>query len=157
MDWNEGSRSYWISPVRAQGDRSVEEILHELLAARGIFALGARAPARLRIVPGDHICFYSAGIGVVGDARVTSKPQMKGGNLGAGLQGFPWVFEVEGVRLYLDTPIALDARMRSQLDALRGRENRSWSWLVHTTTELSEHDFELVTHKSGIGRQLGPN
>ncbi len=59
---------------------------------------------------------------------------------------YPWVFEVEDVKLYLDEPIAVDAEMRSHLDAFKGRDpNKAWAWFVQATRRLADEDFHALT------------
>jgi hypothetical protein len=40
--------------------------------------------------------------------------------------------------------------MRQQLDAFRGRNSgKGWAWFVQGTSKLTEHDYELLTGRSG--------
>jgi hypothetical protein len=92
------------------------------------------------------MCFYAAGKGIVAHAVVSSAPQKQAHPMVKYADKFPWVFEVENVELYLNSPIAVDAEMRSHLDAFEGRNlNKAWAWFVQATRRLTEQDFKVLT------------
>ena len=66
---------YWLTPVKADEKASAEAIIQELIDIEGIYAFGERTPGRKRLKPGDMICFYAAGNGVVAHAEVASYPE----------------------------------------------------------------------------------
>ena len=95
--------------------------------------------------PGDTICFYATGNGVVAHARLASLPERKLDRRIRQPERYPWLFRLDNVELYLNKPIVIDAAMRSGLDAFRGRDaNKSWAWFVQATRKISPHDFKLL-------------
>jgi hypothetical protein len=96
------------------------------------------------------MCFYAAGNGVVAHARVSSSPHKEIHPSVRHSDKYPWVFRVEDVQLYLDKPIAVDAEMRSKLEAFKNRDlNKAWAWFVQATRILEQQDFEtLIGQKS---------
>ncbi|MBO3840488.1 MAG: hypothetical protein QXS66_07140 [Thermoproteota archaeon] len=70
-------RQYWITPVRGDDVQTAEECIKTLVADSEIYAFGERTPGRKYIKPGDYICFYAFGKGVVAHAEVASHPENK--------------------------------------------------------------------------------
>ena len=98
---------------------------------------------------GDHIAFYATTKGVVAHATLSSAPQRKPRPDGSTFEEYPWICSLKDVRLYLDTPVAIDAKMRLQLDAFQGRNpEKGWAWFVQATRKVNPHDFELLTRKT---------
>jgi hypothetical protein len=82
----------------------------------------------------------------VADATLSSAPQNKQGPEGS---AFPWVCSLKETVLYLDTPVAIDAKLRQQLDAFKGRNpEQSWAWFVQATHKVSLRDYALLTGKT---------
>ena len=79
---------------------------------------GERTPYRDLLKPGDKICFYASGKGVVAHAEIATKPEKIERPEIEELRGYPWIFELKNVRLYLD------ADLRSKLDAVKERSKR---------------------------------
>jgi hypothetical protein len=142
--------AYWLTPVKGDKDRSAEEVLQTLLGQEGIYAFGERTPRRKELKAGDRMCFYGTVKGVGAHARVSSAPQKEIHPSVRHSDKYPWVFNVEVVKLYLDKPIAVDAEMRSKLGAFKNRDlNKAWAWFVQATRILEQQDFEtLIGQKS---------
>lgn len=135
--------SYWLAPVRSSQTETAEERISRLVGQECFFAFSEHTPGVRHIKPGDGICFYATLKGVVADARVASAPERQ---TIPGLEEYPWVIRLEEARLYCDRPRMLDAELRAQLDAFRGRDlKRSWAWFVQTVRQISERDFALLT------------
>jgi len=84
-----------------------------------IYAFGERTPGRRHIKPGNYICFYSAGKGVVAHAQIASQPEHKKHPRVRHSERYPWVFSVKNVHVYLENPVVIDAALRSKLDAFK--------------------------------------
>jgi hypothetical protein len=138
--------SYWLSPVIANDEQTAEEVIQSLVGVRGIYAFGERTPGRKHLKTGDMICFYAAGNGVVGHAKVASYPEKKSDPAIQDPERYPWLFSLEDNRTYIDSPIIIDAALRAKLDAFKNRDsNKAWSWFVFTTRKISENDFKMLT------------
>ena len=60
------------------------------------------------------------------------------------LDKFPWSFRVTNARIFFDKPVAIDAELRSRMQAFIGREpTQPWAWLVQGTKIVTEHDFAV--------------
>jgi hypothetical protein len=142
--------AYWLTPVKGDKDQSAEEVLQTLLGQEGIYAFGERTPRRKELKAGDRMCFYAVGKGVVAHAKVGSAPQKQRHPKVRHSDKYPWVFKVDDVELYLDEPIAVDAEMRSRLDAFKNRDlNKAWAWFVQAIRILEQQDFQtLIGQKS---------
>lgn len=141
--------AYWLTPVRSYEGQSAKECVQSLVGEAHVYAFGEHTPGRVKIKPGDWICFYACGEGVVAHAKVASAPE-KGSHPKLRFPDkHPWVFKLEQPRLYLDTPVVLDAKMRAKLDAFNGRDpEKGWAWFVQFTKTISQHDFKLLTRSA---------
>lgn len=138
--------SYWLTPIRGDEIQTAEECIKTLVGEKKIYAFGERTPGRRHLNPGDMICFYASGNGVVAHAKVASKPNKKKHNFTRHPEKYPWLFHLKNERLYLDSPVIIDTSMRSQLNAFEDIDpNRAWGWFVTSTRKLSENDFKLLT------------
>lgn len=141
-----GEGAYWLTPIKSDEEKTAEDALQTLVSNEQIYAFGERTPGRRHLKLGDWICFYATTKGIVAHARVLSKPERKPHPEVS--EEYPWVFDLESTQLYLNEPIVIDATVRNQLDAFRGRDpNRSWAWFVQTTRKITEHDFGILTRR----------
>lgn len=137
---------YWLAPVKDDEFESAEECVKNLVGREKVFAFGERTPGRKHIKPGDWLCFYATGKGVVAHAKVVSVPERKQHNAVRHPETFPWLARLDQSLLYLGQPVVIDASKRSQLDRFKGRDpEKPWAWFVQATSKLSLHDFELLT------------
>ena len=144
----EAGIAYWITPVKSNEEQTAEEVVNTLVGQEGIYAFGERTPGRKHLKPGDWICFYATGNGVVGHAKVTSTPKKKPHKRVRDPQRYPWVFHLDKVKLYIETPTIIDASVRSRLDAFNNRDpNKSWAWFVQATRKITEQDFNILVQE----------
>ena len=136
-----------MTPVKDEPGATVRETLESLLG-QGVYVFGDRTPGRAKIQAGDRICFYSSGVGVVADAEITSAAELRGVHFAKDAAKFPWAFSVGDVRYFFDSPVVIDAALRSRLDAFvkHGHDpNGFWSFLVQGTRYVTAHDFAVLT------------
>lgn len=139
--------NYWLTPVKSNEFRTAEETINLLVHQENIYAFGERTPGRKHLKPGDWICFYATGKGVIAHAQVLSRPEKKIHPKVIQSEKYPWTFRVGHEKLYLDNPIVIDADTRSMLEPFKGRDpNKPWSWFVQATRKISAHDYKLLTH-----------
>jgi hypothetical protein len=143
-------RQYWLTPVRSDEEQTADEVIESLVKEEHIYAFGDRTPGRRHIKPGDLICFYSSGKGVVAHAQVNSTPEYKVHSKVHHPDKYPWIFRVKDAHLYLENPVIIDASLRSQLDAFEGRAEKAWAWFVQATRKISEHDFKVLTRLTNL-------
>jgi hypothetical protein len=65
-----------LTPVSNDPEASAKETISMFLKA-GWYVFGDRTPGRKALKPGDRICFYESGVGIVADAEVASIPEQK--------------------------------------------------------------------------------
>jgi hypothetical protein len=141
--------NYWLSPVIANDEQTAEEVIQNLVGVQRVYAFGERTPGRKHLKPGDMICFYAEGNGVVGHATVSSYPEKKSSNAIRDPERYPWLFSLVKNRTYIDNPVIINAALRLKLDAFKNRDpNKPWSWFVFTTRKLSENDFRILTRQN---------
>ena len=89
------------------------------------------------------ICLYAKGNGVIAHAKVSSELENKPDQQYAILR---YQIGLEDAKVYLGNPLAIDAILRSKLQAFEGKDpNRSWAWFVRATRKISPHDFDMLT------------
>lgn len=146
----EGQIEYWLAPVKDDEERTAEEAINFLVGKEKIWALGERTPGKKYLKPGDYICFYAAGKGVMAHAEVDTAPERKPHPAVYDSDNYPWTFRLKNIQLYLNDPIVVDASLRSQLDAFKDWDPaKNWAWFVQVTRRINRHDFEVLT---GQGR-----
>ena len=136
---------YYLVPVGEEEEKSPTEVVEQVLGAN-IFAFGERTPHRRHIKRGDWLCFHASTIGVVAHARVRVGPERKRHPAVNHPDDYPWVVELEAVKMYTDRRVAIDRAMRAQLDAFKGKDpERAWGWFVVTVNRINKHDYDLLT------------
>lgn len=142
----EGDVCYWLTPVRSDETQTAEEVIGRLVGEEKIYAFGDKTPGRKYIKPGDLICFYATGNGVVAHAEVKTKPEEKPHPKVRNPSKYPWTFRLKGPVLYLDSPTVIDAALRSRLEEFSKRDlSKPWAWFVQATRKISEKDFRILT------------
>ena len=145
--------SHWLTPVKADEVQTAEEVIKTLVGEEEVYAFADRTPGRKHIAPGDWICFYATGNGVVGHARVVSKPEKKSHSKVRKPEKYRWTFKLEDPVLYLESPVVIDATTRIKLDAFANRNpNRPWAWFVQATRKITNHDFRILTWNQAEAR-----
>lgn len=140
--------AYWLTPVSSTQDEKAEEHLRWLVGEDKVYAYGERTPGRKKLKIGDWLCFYASGShkGVIGHARVASKPVKKPNAKLSDPKKHPWTFKLDIVELYPDEPVAIDEVLLQKLDYFKGRDvSANWGWFVVTTRRITERDFGLLT------------
>lgn len=141
-----GEPAYWLTPVRSDEEATAEETVQKLVGEKGIYAFGQRTQGRKWLKPGDWMCFYVCGKGVVAHAEVLSVAEKKKHPAVRHPDRYPWTFRLGNTKLYLDSPIVLTPALRTQLDGFKDRSTaRYWSWFVQTTRKVTREDFMKLT------------
>jgi len=141
-----GEVAYWMTPVKSDEKATAEDTIGQLVGKERIYAFGERTPGRKRIKPGDWICFYATGNGVVAHARVSSSPVNKRHPRLRHPDRYPWVFTLDNTALYLEDPVVIDADLRARMPLFEGRDlSKGWAWFVQSTRRIDEGDFALLT------------
>ena len=147
----DGTTQHFLVPVGQDGSESPTDVIKRVVGAN-VFAFGEHTPNKKNLKAGDWLCFYASGIGVAAHARVKSVPQKKKHPAIHHPEEYPWVVDLEAVKLYTDNPIVIDGDLRQQLDAFKGKKpEASWGWFVVTVVRLNNHDFNILTGAIGSG------
>jgi hypothetical protein len=132
--------------VKSDESETAEECINRLVGKGHYYAFGERTPGRKSMKSGDRIAFYATTKGVVAHATLSSPPERRPFPDGLSHKDYPWVCSLTDSRLYLEKPVAIDAKLRLQLDSFQGRNpEKGWAWFVQATRKVSLHDFELLT------------
>jgi hypothetical protein len=141
--------NYWLTPVASDEIDNADNTIQYLVGKEKIYAFGERTPGRKVIKPGDWICFYSTGKGVVAHAKIASFPENKIDNRMRHPEQYPWIIKLDDTKMYLDTPIVVDYNLRSRLDKFKDKDlNGKWGWFVQATNIITRKDFALLTGQS---------
>jgi len=125
---------------------SIAETIKQLISTYGVYGYGKNTPGRKEIKPHDRICIYEVGKGIVSHGTVATYPKNQI-HPALDYEKFPWVFEIEDSRLYLDDPVELTPELRKQLDAFKDKNIENWSWFVQSTRKLTKKDFKLLINQ----------
>lgn len=140
--------AFWLSPVKDHESESAQECIEKLVGQFRLYAFSERTPGRKQIRPGDWICFYANGVGVVAHARVATLPEHRISPHVLEPEKYSYTFDVDSTHLYTDNPVILDATLRSQLSAFKDRDpDKPWAWFVQGTHKVTEEDFSLLTRE----------
>jgi hypothetical protein len=110
--------SFWLAAVTGDNVITAERFLEVVVRKRGIFGVRDDAGPSGAARPGDRICFFLAGRGVVGHGNVAEI-----GPTGAGLRDghqYSQLLRLEHTRLYLDAPVAPEIETTLRLSVARG-------------------------------------
>ncbi len=143
---------YYLTSAQQGHSESAEEMVCRLLR-ENIWAFRENTPLRDRVNPGDWICFYAAGNGVIGHGRVRIPPgeDPETGEKARNMDLSSYPLALDSVQLYPDEPTVIDVDMRKRLDAFEGRDpSTAWGWFVHTLRRISRHDFSLLTGEKNL-------
>jgi hypothetical protein len=124
--------NYWLTPVKNKDGETAVETIKTLVEKEQIYAFGDKTPGRKTMKPGDMICFYESGNGVVAHAEIVSFPENNPHKSVNDPESYPWTFKLKDPILYIENPVIIDKNLRSQLDAFKGKDmDKSWAWLFN--------------------------
>lgn len=112
----------------------------------GWFAFSDAAHLSRYVQPGNQICFYEVGVGVVAEAKIASLAE-RGRVSGVKYPDkYTWIFKLIQSRFFFDKPVILDSKLRASLDSfLDKRSDDNWGWFVRSAHSITRHDFLLLT------------
>jgi hypothetical protein len=117
--------------------------------------LSNKGSTKSAVKPGDWLCFYASGKGVVAHARVMSGPERKT-HPQVDSRRYPWLVSLEESSLYIRHPRVINTALRSQLDAFQHRApDGRWSWFVQRARRVSRHDFMMLTRQEHTASCVG--
>ena len=134
-------KAYLLAPVSDLGEVPAQQVITTLLKS-GWYVLSERGSARLG--PGDEICLYQKGVGIVSRAILASERQTN--RLSYPFEQFRWAFRIRDYKMFLDKPIVISHDLRAILEAFSGKSLTRWAWFVQSAHSVSEHDFNLLTN-----------
>jgi hypothetical protein len=115
---------YWLTPVASDKDGAAEDVIKTLVGTEQIYAFGDKTPGRKHLKPGDWICFYASGKGIIAHARVSSAPHRTPHHKVRHADRYPWTFRLDQAQLYLTKPVVVGADARANLDAFAERDQQ---------------------------------
>lgn len=137
--------TYCLTPVMSTKQESNKECIRRLVVENRMYAFSKTTPQK-NLKPGDYICFYASGTGVIAHAKVKTSPKLQPSQIVRDSAKYPYTFELEDISHYPDNPVILDVELRKQLDAFKGKDAQAnWGWFVTPTRWVTEHDFKLLT------------
>lgn len=141
--------AFWITPVKDHENETAQECVERLVGRFKLYAFGKKTPGRKQVKPGDWICFYANGVGIVAHARVATLPENKPSPHVLEPERYSYTFDVDNAHLYPENPVVLDATLRSQLSGFNGRDpDKPWAWYVQGTHKVTEDDFDILTRNA---------
>ncbi len=147
--------AFWVAVVGGDVAATPEQILERVIGKRRLFGL-RRTGARPTVGrPGERVCFYLAGAGVVGHARIESVVEN-----GAGLREadrFSHVLHLGEPELHLRTPVRPGDELQRRLDSdaaatplvrVSEEEFGRLTWLRRPKAQADTRDAALIAADS---------
>ena len=136
--------SYWIATIGQDHATRPEDFLELVVLRRQVLGIVDSAAGRSMASSGDWVCFYVAGKGVVGHARVSSLRAGAGGLRDA--HRFRQLLQVDEVKLNLGAPVPLDSETQLRLRTAGLVTSRQAPTLVR----ISRESFRTLTAPSAL-------
>ena len=130
---------YWITPVGPDHATRPEEFLELVVGRRQIYGIIGSAASPHFVRPGDALCFFISGRGIVGHARVGAL--VENANVIRDAHRFRQLVHVEDVTLHTSQPHALDAESQRLMQNAGNLAARGGQTLV----PISRASFRALT------------
>ncbi len=101
---------YWLANLASDESASPEQMVDYVIRGRQVLGITDSGPLPMPVRPGDSVCFYIAGTGIVGHAQFDN-PIADGAAVIRGAGRFTAVFQLKNVTIY-------DAPHRVMLESL---------------------------------------
>ena len=130
---------YWITPVGADHATRPEEFLELVVGRRQIYGITGSPASPHLVRPGDGLCFFINGRGIVGHARVGATVETA--NVIRDAHRFRQLVHVEDVTLHTSQPYALDADAQRLMQSAGNLAPRGG----HALVPISRESFRTLT------------
>jgi hypothetical protein len=130
--------SFWLATIHADQGATAEEFVELVIGKRQIFGVaenGTQAAAQ----PGDQLCLYIPGKGVVGHCQVRSVAE--GGTGLRDAHRFTKLLHLEDAVLHVGEPLLLEEAIQLRMRATRADRDRN----AHNLTRISPQEFKSLT------------
>ena len=137
--------AFWVAIVGSDAAATPEQIVERVIGKRRVFGLRHTRSRQQVPRPGEEVCFYVSGAGIVGDAEIVSIAED-----GTGIRDasrFSHVLHFAEPHLHLNAPILPPADLQRRLDA----EAASTS-----LTRISEQAFLDLTSGASVRPESDP-
>jgi hypothetical protein len=130
---------FWLATINADQGATPEEFVELVIGKRQIFGVVENGNPQNTAQPGDRLCLYIPGKGVVGHCQVRA--------IAEGVTGlrdphrFSKLLHLEDAILHVNAPVPPEEEMQLRMRALRADRH------AHQLTLLSAHDFAALIHK----------
>jgi hypothetical protein len=132
---------FWLATINADQGATPEEFVELVIGKRQIFGVVENGNPQNIAQPGDRLCLYIPGKGVVGHCQVRSIAQDATGLRDA--HRFSKLLHLEDAVLHVNNPRPPEEEMQLRMRALRADR------AAHHLTCLSEHEFTVLTEATG--------
>jgi len=130
--------SFWLATIHADQGATAEEFVELVIGKRQIFGVAENGtPTAAR--PGDQLCLYIPGKGVVGHCQVRSVAE--GGTGLRDAHRFTKLLHLEDAVLHVGEPLLLEEAIQLRMRATRADRDRN----AHNLTRISPQEFKSLT------------
>ena len=130
---------FWLATINADQGATPEEFVELVIGKRQIFGVVENGNPQNTAQPGDRLCLYIPGKGVVGHCQVSSIAEAATGLRDA--HRFSKLLHLEDAVLHVNNPLPPEEEMQLRMRALRADRH------AHHLTLLSAQEFRALTHK----------
>jgi hypothetical protein len=140
--------NFWCAIVGYDESGTPEQFVAAVIDKRHLFVIDDHKTAEHGLRPGDWVCFFIAGRGVVANARVASITEHSEALI-RDAHRFSHLLHLNDVEVYLNAPVVPDAEIESRLPMARrhvadpvapARIRLSWQEFVALTTHREERN-----------------
>jgi hypothetical protein len=131
--------SFWLATIAADQGATPEEFVELVIGKRQIFGVAQNGTANSSAQPGDRLCLYIPGKGVVGHCLVRSIAE--GGTGLRDAHRFSKLLHLEDAVLHVSAPVLLEEEMQLRMRATRADRDRN----AHNLMRISQEEFAALT------------
>jgi hypothetical protein len=131
--------SFWLAAIGGDQGATPKQVVELVIGKRHILGVGGNGTPQNAAQPGDRICFYIPGLGVVGHGQVQS---IVDGDIGIrGAHRYSQLLRLGASMLHMTTPVSLEEEMLLRVRAVRASRDKA----AHSLTRISREEFEALT------------
>jgi hypothetical protein len=135
---SQAGTNFWLATIAADQGATPEQFVDVVIGKRQIFGVAENGAARATAQPGDRLCFYIPGKGVVGHSQVRSIAESSSGIRDA--QRFSQLLHLENTVLHVHSPVPLEEELQLRLRAARTARDKG----AHPLVRISSQEFTAL-------------
>jgi hypothetical protein len=138
---------FWIATIGRSQAATFQKMIESAVGSRHLLGVAEDAASPAMARPGDWVCFFAPGKGVVGQAQVSGVAN-DDAHLFRRSDGFTRLYRFKNIELF-DAPIVPEADFEQTLAAGHARADAAGPYLVR----VAQQKFKALTGRQPVGRR----